>query len=132
MASIALLLATAYGGMVFGYLLGGPQFSSRMAKGDIALTLSALQRLRNENIDESIPILESQLDTLIVLDCSLDPWIEGWLGIIIPENTSENTKLSAKLMNRVAEYRKRYPSRLDPLEVCKKFSDHHQSNWLEF
>ena len=119
MTSIALLIATAYGGMVFGYLLGGPQFSSRMAKGDIALTLAVLQRLRSEKIDEAIPILESQMDTLIMIDCSLDPWIEGWLGIFNSENSSENTKLSAKLMSRVTEYRQKYPSRLDPLEVCK-------------
>ena len=103
-----------------GYLVGGPQYAARFAPGDALYTVAVLRKLREDETEEAIDLLERQLDSHIVAHSAFDPDIAKWLDIMEP--ISETNR--GQLMTKVAKYRAEHPSKASDSEVREYINSH--------
>lgn len=104
-AVLALLLAAAYGGAVFGFQLGGPQFQARWAANDAYYEVEVLRALRQNEVGGAIQLLEAHLDSQILKDAAFSPRVCRLFLCEAPE-----PDLNVPLMRPVAEYRREFPA----------------------
>ena len=62
-----LFVGVAWAAAVVGYAYGGPQFQAAYAPADAAVIVMALRSLRSGDTDSAMLLLESHLDTQIIV-----------------------------------------------------------------
>ncbi|MCG8591644.1 MAG: hypothetical protein MJE66_20290 [Proteobacteria bacterium] len=113
-ACIAVLAGCSYVSASLGYLLGGPQYSSRFVPADAVHTVAVLRALRRGDSELAVSLLETHLDTQIIVHSMFSPRLAWWLdpvsSLLSGHDLDPHAETAAVLMRKVAAYRAQHPS----------------------